>query len=137
MHTHLDLDDASFENQFRNLALSPNLFTHEAHLRLAWIHLEKYGEKQAIENVCSQILNFTSVLGQEDKFNRTLTIAGVKAVHHFRQKSVSNNFLDFIKEFPRLNYNFKELIAHHYGLNIYNDEKAKKVFVEPDLIPFD
>ena len=52
-------------------------------------------------------------------------------------KSDSDNFKDFITEFPRLNYNFKELMNFHYGFDIYNSEKAKREFLKPDLVPFD
>ena len=41
---HYQLSDEEFEQQFQNCLLSPVLFTHEAHLRLAFIHILKYGE---------------------------------------------------------------------------------------------
>ena len=40
-------------------------------------------------------------------------------------------------EFPRLKNNFRELISSHYGFDIYNSEKAKMKYLEPDLLPFD
>ena len=40
-------------------------------------------------------------------------------------------------EFPRLKNNFTELMSCHYGFDIYNSEKAKMKFMEPDLLPFD
>jgi hypothetical protein len=76
-------------------------------------------------------------LGVTDKYNTTLTIAAIKAVYHFMLKSESDNFKDFIDEFPRLKYNFRELMASHYELYIFNSDKAKKEYLEPDLIPFD
>lgn len=44
------------------------------------------------------------------------------------QKSNSDNFKEFIIEFPQLNNNFKELMNCHYGFDIYNSEKAKTEF---------
>lgn len=38
MKTHHQLNDQQFEEQFQNCTFDPTLFTHEAHLRLAWIH---------------------------------------------------------------------------------------------------
>jgi len=35
-----------------------------------------------------------------------------------------------------LKTNFKGLMAHHYGVDIYNSKKAKEEFLEPDLKPF-
>ncbi|WP_010229680.1 hypothetical protein [Gillisia marina] len=137
MSSHFDLTDAEFENQFASTQLDPSLFCHEAHLRLAYIHISKYGEEQAIENITSQIWRYVQKLGVEDKFNKTLTVAAIKAVHHFMQKSESDNFKDLIKEFPRLKLRFRDLIAAHYKVGIYNSRIAKQRFLEPDLLAFD
>ncbi|GJM36429.1 MAG: hypothetical protein DHS20C18_54300 [Saprospiraceae bacterium] len=134
---HYQLTNAEFEQRFEAATLDPSLFSHEAHLRLAWIHVTQYGVEQAEENICTQILNFVKHLGAEDKFNKTLTIAAVKAVHHFIQKSKANNFSSFIQEFPRLKTNFKDLLDFHYGFDIFHSERAKKEYLEPDLLPFE
>ncbi len=136
MEKHFDLTDAEFENQFRNCALSPELFSHEAHLRLAWIHVTKYGEEMAIENICTQLVTFVTFVGAKDKYNKTLTIAAIKAVQHFIKKSNSTTFQEFISEFPRLKYNFKDLMNFHYQIDVFNSEEAKKEFLQPDLVPF-
>lgn len=137
MNDHLQLTDQEFENQFENLSLKPSLFNHEAHLRLAWIHIHKYGEKKAIENICNQIKQFATHHGDSEKFNTTVTVAAVKAVKHFYSKSTSTSFKNFIQEFPRLKTNFKDLMAAHYKMDIYNSEKAKKEYLDPDLLLFD
>ncbi|MES2556314.1 MAG: hypothetical protein V4604_09205 [Bacteroidota bacterium] len=137
METHFDLTDPAFVQEFEACTFNPELFTHEAHLRLAWIHLNQYGETVAIENVSKQLLNYVGFLGAREKYNQTLTTAAVKAVFHFMNKSTSNNFKDFIAEFQRLKFNFKELMEQHYTLAIFNSEEAKHVFLEPDLALFD
>ena len=136
MEKHFNLTDSEFEKRFRNCTLSPELFSHEAHLRLAWIHVTKYGEETAIQNICTQLLTFVELVGAKDKYNKTLTIAAIKAVHHFIKKSNSNTFQDFITEFPRLKFNFKDLMSFHYQVDIFNSEQAKKEFLQPDLMPF-
>ncbi len=137
MQTHFSLNDHELELQFKNRELSTKLFCHEAHLRLAWIHLKRYGEEKAIKNLTQQITAFANKNGAPNKFNMTLTTAAIKAVHHFLQKSSSSNFRDFMKEFPRLKTRFKELMAAHYGFDIYNSQVAKTKFLAPDLLPFD
>jgi len=136
MENHFRYTDYNFEQAFLNATFPPSLFNHEAHLRLAWIHLHHYGEATAIENICAQLLNYVDKLNARDKFNKTLTIAAIKAVKHFKDKSQSNNFADFIHEFPRLKHNFKDLIAAHYSFDIYHFLKAKEEFLEPDLLAF-
>lgn len=137
MEPHFEVSDAVFEQQFKNCELNPALFSHEAHLRLAWIHIKKYGVEKAIENVCEQLLNFVDYVGARDKYNKTLTIAAVRAVHHFMKKKEIDNFYDFIQAYPRLKTNFKELMGFHYKTDIFNSENAKRMYLEPDLVPFD
>lgn len=137
MEKHFDLSDSDFEIKFINCELNPSDFTHEAHLRLAWININKYGIKQAEINIQNQLQKFVEFVGEKDKYNTTLTIAAIKAVYHFMRKSNSNNFKDFITEFPRLKHNFKELMDCHYGFDIYKSNKAKNEFLKPDLVPFD
>ncbi|MBL7703481.1 MAG: hypothetical protein JNM14_14615 [Ferruginibacter sp.] len=136
MKSHFELSDELFEVQFQNGKLDPALFDHEAHLRLAWIHINRYGEAKAIENITNQLYAYVVSLGAADKYNKTLTVAAIKAVSHFISRSDAGNFPEFILEFPRLKYNFKELMAFHYRMDIYNSETAKRHYLEPDLIPF-
>lgn len=137
LSSHLILTDEVFELQFQMAKLDPVLFTHEAHLRLAWIHLRKYGVTRAILNVTSQLQHFVKVLGASEKYHHTLTIAAVKMVDHFRRKSTSQNFTDFISEFPQLKTNFRHLLNQHYKTDIMSSASARIEFFEPDLLPFD
>jgi hypothetical protein len=137
MELHQTLSDAEFESQFKTCTLDPALFTHEAHLRLAWIHIKQYGIEQAIEKVNAQLLSFVAHVGATDKFNKTVTIAALHAVHHFINRSASDNFQDFIQEFPRLKTDFRALMSAHYAFDIFKSDKAKTEYLQPDLLPFD
>ncbi len=137
MKDHFDLSDLEFEQEFENCRLDPRLFDHEAHLRLAWIHITKYGIEKAIQYIQIQLKAYVKHLGAEDKYNTTVTVAAIKAVYHFVLRSKSDNFQDFIAEFPRLKNNFKGLMDSHYGIDIFNSEEAKKEYLDPDLLQFD
>ena len=137
METHYRLNDEQFLKQFESASLQPQLFNHEAHLRLAWLHIDCFGAECAIDNVTSQLRNYTKTLGAEDKYNETVTVAAVKAVYHFMLRSESKNFQGFIQEFPRLKTNFKDLLGAHYGFDVFSNEEAKSGFIAPDLLPFD
>jgi hypothetical protein len=137
MEKHFELTDIEFERQFSACSLDPAIFSHEAHIRLAWIHIKKYGIDRAIENVTAHLQNFVASLGATDKYNKTVTISAVRAVYHFVLKSRTNTFQSFISENPRLKNNFRELLAHHYSTDIFKSEKAKQEYLEPELLPFD
>ncbi|MFN8343697.1 MAG: hypothetical protein U0X91_01760 [Spirosomataceae bacterium] len=133
---HYILSDEAFETQLANAALDPALFTHEAHLRLAWLHLFNYGETQAIDNITRQLRQYVAHLGATDKYNETLTVAAVKAVKHFMEKKQTDTFYDFIRTHPPLKYNFKDLIGQHYSFDIFNSDQAKAAYIAPDLAAF-
>jgi len=136
MKSHLDLSDTTFEHLFATATLTPSLFNHEAHLRLAWIHVNKYGVEQAVENICSQIQVFDATFGDGTKYNATVTAAAVRAVNHFLQKTTTTSFPDFIQENPRLIHNLRDLLASHYSIDVFTDSEAKKAVLEPDLAAF-
>ena len=133
---HHLLNDVQFEEKFQKCTLPPVLFTHEAHLRLAYIHVTKYGLKTAINNLCIQISDFERKFGDGRKYNKTITVAAIKVIYHFINKSKNLDFKNLLKEYPRLKSNFKTLIKKHYSLNIFIDKTAKHLFLEPDLLPF-
>jgi hypothetical protein len=130
------IDDDAFERMFRKGTLDPALFSHEAHLRLAWIHIRKYGVEKAIDRICRQIIDFAAQQGAAQKYNKTVTIAAVRAVDHFIRKQPIESFQEFIETHPRLKYNFRELLGHHYQFDIFKSERARQEYLEPDLLPF-
>jgi len=133
---HLQFTDEEYERQFKTFQLKPGMFSHEAHLRLAYIHIQRYGVAQAELNMCEQIKGYAESLGFFDKFNKTITIASVKTMDHFMSKSTTDNFHDFIQAFPQLLTDFKGIIRQHYGFNVFADKRAKQEYVAPDLLPF-
>lgn len=135
METHYQLNDREFERSFENGSYS-HPFTHEAHLRLAWIHVVKYGELKAIEHIVAQLHNYVQKVGAEDKYHHTVTVAAIKAVHHFIRRSKEQTFEGFIAEFPRLKTQFRQLLNSHYSLDVFNSSLARKTYLEPDLAPF-
>lgn len=136
MEEHYKLSDIEFEEEFRSRKMDPSIFTHEAHLRLTWIHINKYGIESARNNIEDQIKSFVKHVGAEDKYHQTVTIAAVNAVNHFIKKSEAKNFENFILEHSTLKSDFKELLNSHYSFNIFNSEKAKVEYVEPDVQSF-
>ncbi|WP_299891670.1 hypothetical protein [uncultured Lacinutrix sp.] len=137
METHYNLSDIEFVKQFIECKLNPKIFSHEAHLRLAWISIKNDGIEIAEKNIQSQLQNFVVFVGAKDKYNKTLTIVAIKIVYHFILKSKSKSFKAFLNEFPQLKNNFKELIDQHYSFDIFNSNKAKVEFLKPDLQSFD
>lgn len=137
MEAHYSLSDAQFIAQLESCSLDPALFTHEAHLRLAWINIKNHAIEEAVELTQYQIINYVEHLGANDKYNTTLTVAATRAVYHFMLKEETYSFNEFIAKAPRLKTEFKKLIESHYGFDIFNSQEAKEKYLEPDLCEFD
>lgn len=134
---HSQLTDQELEQQFETFKLKPKLFSHEAHLRLAYIHIKKYGAVRSEGHMTEQIKGYAESLGVYDKFNKTVTIASVRIMNHFMSSGESDDFYGLMNEFPVLLADFRSLLSRHYSFNVFGDKQAKKDFVVPDLIPFE
>lgn len=131
--THWLLSDAKMETLFATQKLPTRYFDHEAHLRLAWIHVSQYGAEQAEQNLCQQIKDYAISLGVPEKYNETVTIASVRIIDAYCKASGETTFEGLLACFPELTTNFKEIIARCYSTDVFRSPEAKKAFVEPDL----
>ena len=97
MQPHREYTDENLEEAVSRATLPGDCFTHEAHLRLAWIHIRKYGPNRAAHNLCEQIKAYAASLGATDKFNHTVTVAAVRVLHEFMAKDPSESFEAFLQ----------------------------------------
>ena len=120
------LSDNELLEQIENCALSPELFTHETMLRLAWILIQKHGLDVAIvkNNHIKEKYFITAM--HSDKFNKTLSRAYVEILHYFMSKSNTKNFEKLLREFPRLKFDFQKLVKTHYGYNILKEHRQEE-----------
>ena len=72
MITHRQYTNEQFEQSFSDCSFNASLFSHEAHLRLGFIHIIKYGLPRAIENHCLQIQAFEGMHGLGNSIKRLL-----------------------------------------------------------------
>lgn len=129
-------DDTQFINSLRACTFPPELFTHQAHLRLAWIYLQNFSIDEAVKHVCEDLFRYVLHLGATDKYHNTLTVASVNVIAHFQRKFPSTTFEEFLLNYPQLSDNFKEILLTYYSPELLYSQVAKDSFVEPDLLPF-
>ena len=136
MERHWKLSDEEFEEKFATCNFRPLWFTHEAHLRLAWIYITKYGSELAFEKYSTQLQEFAKKYNADGKYNATVTFASIQIMNHFINQSDAYDFQDFINEFPQLKTNFKQVIQTHYSGDVFTSKEAKQNILQPDLVPF-
>ena len=130
------LSDEEFERRFAEGTLNPAEFNHEAHVRLAWIHLTKYPQEEAIHHLCTQIAAYDLRHGDGTKFHKTLTVAAACIVLHHIRKSHARTFPEFMAEFPLLRTDFSRFVFAHYSREVLTKPEAKDDALAPDLMPF-
>ena len=132
--SHFDFDDSTFLHDFANCTFPPQLFTHEAHLRLAWILLKSNDPMVAGERLCAMINRFDKQFGDGTKYHCTVTMAAAHIVNHFiRDKEES--FCEFIDANPRLMTHFKEMVVAHYSEDVFGNTDAAQTY-HPPIQPF-
>ncbi|QMU65869.1 MAG: hypothetical protein GKR88_17370 [Flavobacteriaceae bacterium] len=136
MERHYRYSDDIYEEKFKSGKFPPLYFSHEAHLRLAYIHIKKYRLEQSIQHMGRQIYHFAIKYGATMKFNATVTYASLQIMNRYMQQSESDHSSDFIKEFPSLSEDFKGIIKQHYSQDIFRSPEAKATILYPDLVPF-
>ncbi|WP_372747017.1 hypothetical protein [Lutibacter sp.] len=118
MNTTNEMTDRELLKQIENCTFPPELFTHEIMLRMSWILNQKYDLETAIKKNCEIKENYFINALHSNKFNITLTKAYTEITRHFMENSSVKTFDKLLKEFPRLQYNFKDLVKTHFGYNI-------------------
>lgn len=135
MERHWKISDEEFEEKFSTTNFRPFWFTHEAHLRLAWIYVTKYGKEIAFKKYSEQLQDFALKYNATNKYNATVTFASIEIMQHFIDKSNAYDFQDFMNEFPQLKEDFKSVLKQHYSGDIFTSKEAKQNILQPDLLP--
>lgn len=130
---HNELSDIEFTRQFENLLLNPEWFTHEAHLRLAWVYSYIYDFEKAVKKYRAGIQNFDFKYGDGTKYHETITVFLLKLVYQREAKKTSITFEQFKTRNPELFKGCKTIIKEHYSFDVMKDTQAKENFVAPDL----
>lgn len=125
-------DDRAFRAAFEACAVTPGAFSHECHLRLAYVYLVEHGPEAAHRRMRQALLAF---LAHHEipaaKYHETLTRAWVRAVSHFMSRSTSSSFAEFAASSqPLLD---SKLMLTHYSAETLFSPQARASYVEPDL----
>ena len=131
-----ELNDNELIAQIENCRLSPSFFTHEVLLRMSYILIEKYGLQTAIVKNCEIKENYFKTALNSNKFNYTLTRAYTEILYYFMNNSKNGSFNKLLRNFPRLQYNFKDLVKTHYGYDIMKNHRKEAEYKGPILFTF-
>jgi hypothetical protein len=131
--TTVPLSDEEFLRAFLECRLTPEQFDHRAHVRAAWLLLNRHSMEHAIEHMCSGILALAIRFGAREKYNRTLSEAVMRLMA--ADASVHASWDEFLRSQPRLLGGVRTLLAEHYSPDRLHSPAAKEQFVAPDRSP--
>jgi hypothetical protein len=135
MKRQLSRADADFRAAFETHLVSPSQFTHEAHVRLAYVYLVEGDVEAAVDRMRQALLNFLEHNNiPRSKYHETLTRAWVLAVRHFMNRSgPRDSAAEFVGANPELLDS--KIMLSHYSAGVLFSAEARASFVEPDIDP--
>lgn len=112
--------------------LTSGRFGHREHLELAWRYLRASDVAVARQQMSAAIRHVAAGHGQPDRYHHTITLAWLHLVAvHVRRSRVST-FDEFIAENQQLLT--RDLLSHHFSPGTLGASRARKGWVEPDLL---
>lgn len=131
-HT-VSTSDQRFRDAFSAGTVTPGMFDHRAHVRLAYVFLAEHDADLATELMRSALLAFLKHHGIDaTKYHETMTRAWILAVRHFMERTPSTASADqFIDVNPVLLDS--KIMMTHYSAGLLFSAEARARFVEPDL----
>ena len=133
--TQVQLDDATFLEQFENQTLDPVQFSHLGHLRLAWLYLEKNDVDTASKKVCTGIKVYAGSLGAHDKFHMTITDSLVRIIDARIRANQIETWEGFVNNNQDLVEDALSLLERYFSKEVLFSAQAKMTLVTPDLQP--
>ena len=129
------LSDEDFIAAFLECRLDAKCFDHRAHVRIAWLMLNRYPLEAAVERICSGIARFATHVGARDTYNRTMSEALARLMAHGGAGSSAMTWDDFIHANPWLVSDIRGMLARHYSTERLDSLDARQRFIAPDRLP--
>lgn len=126
------MTDDEFLDAFLTCRLRAADFDHRAHVRMAWLMLERQPLEDAIESICGGIQRFALHLGATSKFHRTISEALARLI---ASKLGAATWSEFVDSHPELLTHVRELLAQYYSPELLGSDAARQGFVAPDRAP--
>jgi len=131
------LDDEALWDAFSRHALSATEWTHEAHLRVAYLHITRYAIDEAHLRMRAGIIRMNERHGlietAERGYFETLTRVWLVLVLDASRRVSVERSMDLLAACPELLD--RKLPLRHYSAEVLRLAKARAIFVAPDRSP--
>ncbi|MBS0195801.1 MAG: hypothetical protein JSR77_03500 [Planctomycetes bacterium] len=134
---HTPLTDSEFLDRFDSARLPGPDWTHEAHVRAAWLYLRQHQLDEAHILIRVRIIRLNAFHNLNETpqhgYHDTLTRVMLMLVRHAMAGDPSADSLTFARRHAAAIG--KEAVLRHYSRDLVNSAAARARFIEPDLAP--
>jgi len=145
-HDHRDtldrVDDALLRQRFADGTVPKDQWTHEAHVRMAWMLLNDLSFDEARKHMRRGVLRLNTLHGLDvipDRgYHETITVAFLRLVDAAMREDVEKNIThrhsrDFCRQHSHLLE--KRVILRHYSQQRIESRAAREAYLDPDQAP--
>jgi hypothetical protein len=125
------MNDREFLAAFEACTVANTDFHHADHIRLAWIYLREHPLLEAIDCFSTSLKRFAAHHGAAGLYHETITWAYLLLIHERMNGEAS--FDAFRAAHPDLFTWKPSVLARYYAPETLASERARRVFVMPDL----
>jgi hypothetical protein len=127
------MSDDEFLAAFESAAIPRPEWTHEAHVRMAWLYLSRLPFAEALHQVRTGIQKLNAKIGSPDGYHETITVAFVRLIAS--RMGDGKPYAAFRECNPELfDRKLGALLRHYTKERLYSAE-ARLAFIEPDVLP--
>jgi hypothetical protein len=123
--------DDEFLATFEAAAVARPEWTHEAHVRMAWLYLTRLRAAEALHLVRTGIRKLNAKIGSPDGYHETITVAFVRVIAS--RLTPGEEWSAFRARNPDLLDRTLAALLRYYTKDRLHSPEARKAFVEPDL----
>ena len=129
------MSDAALLAAFEFCTLPKAAWTHEAHIRTAWIYLTTRSYDDALAALRNGIPKYNRSLGNTTGYHDTITVAFTRLIAGRILASPDDDFAEFRTRHADLFAKSPSPLALHYSKERLASPEAVASFVEPDISP--
>lgn len=127
------MSDDDFLAAFEACTIPKADWTHEAHVRMAWLYLSRLPFPTAVQNARSGISKYNRSLGNTAGYHDTVTVAAVTVIGS--RMTDGESYPAFRTRNPDLFANLMGVLRRYYSEDRIKSPEAVAEFIEPDLRP--
>ena len=130
------MSDDDFLLAFEECRIPKERWTHEAHVRMAWLYLRQRPLDEVIPIVRRGIQRYNSSLGNTEGYHETITVAYLMLIDQRVDRGpAASTFAAFSESHPTLLDRTMTALLEHYSRDLLFSPEARGTFVEPDQVP--